>query len=195
MRTASIVINAAIFACTLIVILSYFRNDGKWEIECGRRMFRFFTVLSNAFCGLAALLMAVNQLGGEASPLVLRLKYLGTVSVTVTLVTVLVFLVPFQGGAKKWLTGGNIYMHLVGPIMAILSFCLLEKREMSLAAAMTGLLPLLLYGAVYLYKVKFAPEGQRWEDVYGFDRGGMWPISCIAMVAMTAVICVLFYLA
>ncbi|MBR1708682.1 MAG: hypothetical protein IJ719_07640 [Clostridia bacterium] len=194
MRTASIIINIIIFICTLIVILSYFRKDGKWQMESGRIMFRFFTVLSNTFCAVTALMMAVSQISGTVSPFVLEMKYLGTVSVTVTFVTVFLFLIPFQGGVKKWLTGGNIYMHLIGPLLAIFSFIFLEKQKMTFGTAMTGLLPMLLYGAVYLYKVMFAPEGKRWEDVYGFNREGKWPIACVAMTILATLICIFFWL-
>ena len=192
MRTASIVLNAVNFTATCLVILSLFRKDGKWDIQSGLHMFRFFTVLSNAFCGLASLLMAVSQLSGDAPAWILHLKYLGTVSVTLTFLTVFLFLIPFKGGAAKWMSGPNIYMHLLGPLLAIGSYVFLEKRPMSLAAAMTGLLPLLVYGSVYLYKVMFAPEGHRWEDVYGLKNGGNWLPSALAMGAGTAAICYLF---
>lgn len=194
MRTASLVVNAVIFVTTFVIILSYFRKDGQWRIENGFIRFRFFTTLSNVFCAVAALLMAVSQLGGAVSLFVLHMKYLGTVSVTVTLLTVFLILVPFKGGYEKWLSGTNLYMHLIGPLLAILSFCFLEKQKMSFGAALTGVLPLLLYGAVYLYKVILAPEGKRWEDVYGFNRGGKWPIAFGVMLAGALVVCVFFWL-
>lgn len=193
MKTASIILNAVNFAATFFTILSLFRKDGKWDLQSGLYMFRFFTVLSNTFCGIASLMMAVTQLSGEAPSWALHLKYLGTVAVTLTFLTVFLFLIPFKGGVQKWLSGPNIYMHLFGPLLAIGSYVFLEKKPMSLAAAMTGLVPLLLYGSVYLYKVMFAPEGQRWEDVYGLKNGGNWLPSALVMGAGTALICYLFW--
>ena len=64
MRTASIIINAIIFVTTLIILIFCFRKDGTWQIRPGLKAFRFFTVLSNALCAIAALMMAVSQLGG-----------------------------------------------------------------------------------------------------------------------------------
>ena len=113
----------------------------------------------------------------------LLLKYLGTSAVTVTLMTVFLFLGPSQGGDKSLLSGENLYMHLIGPVLAIVSYCFLEKRALSFATALTGLIPVAAYGAVYLYKVILAPEAQRWEDFYGFNRGGKWPVSMAAMFA------------
>ena len=193
MRTASIIINALIFVITLIIVIKNFRRDGVWQIRRGLKQFRFFTVLSNDFCAIAALIMAISQMCGGVPRPVFMLKYYGTVSLTLTFLTVFLFLIPFQGGYKKWLTGDNLYAHLITPLLAILSLCLLERQRMSFAAAMTGLLPLLLYGAVYLYKVLFASEGRRWEDFYGFNRGGKWPITCAVMLVVTSLICVVFW--
>jgi len=194
MRTASIIINAVIFVTTFTVILSHFRKDGAWQIGRGLKQFRYFTVLSNAFCAIAALMMAVSQINGAVPRPVFLMKYMGTVSVTLTFLTVMLFLGPTQGGYAKWLGGDFLYVHLIGPLLAILSFCLLERQRMTLPTAMTGALPMLLYGAVYVYKVLLAPEEQRWEDFYGFNQGGKWPVSCVAMLAGISLICVAFWL-
>lgn len=194
MRTASIIINAVIFIATFAAVISHFRKDGVWRFKNGLKQFRYFTVLSNILCAIAALLMAISQLGGGASRPVFLLKYLGTVSVTLTFLTVLLFLAPTQGGFAQWFGGEYFYTHLAGPVLAILSFCLLERQRMSLGTAMMGLLPMLLYGAVYIYKVLLAPEDQRWEDFYGFNRNGMWLISGVSMTLGAALICLLFWL-
>ncbi|MBQ6347214.1 MAG: hypothetical protein IJI71_06600 [Clostridia bacterium] len=193
MRTASIIINAAIFVATFAVVISHFRKDGVWRFKNGVKQFRYFTVLSNTFCAIAALLMAISQIGGSVSRPVFLLKYLGTVSVTLTFLTVLLFLAPFQGGFAKWFAGDFFYVHLVGPLLAIASFCFLEKQPMNLGTAMLGLVPMLLYGAVYVYKVMLAPEDERWKDFYGFNRNGMWLISGIAMIVGTSLICLAYW--
>ena len=193
MRTASIVINAVIFVATFAIVISHFRKDGVWRLSNGLKQFRYFTVLSNILCAISALIMAISQIGGNVSQPVFLLKYLGTVSVTLTFLTVLLFLAPTQGGFAQWFSGDFFYTHLVGPLLAILSFCLLEKRPMSLGTAMLGLVPMLLYGAVYLYKVVLAPEERRWEDFYGFNGKGMWLISGVVMIAGTSIICLVFW--
>lgn len=193
MRIASIVINAVIFAATTVLLVRCFHKEGQWRLRQGLKAFRYFTVLSNAFCALTALAMAIGQLGGAASPAVLTFKYLGTVSVTVTLMTVFLFLGPTQG-YRALLSGDSFYMHLAGPLLAIVSFCFMEKRGMTMATALTGLLPVLLYGVVYLNRVVYAPEEKRWEDFYGFNRGGKWPVAFGAMLVGTAVVCLLFWI-
>lgn len=193
MRIASIIINAAIFVTTFIIAVSHFRENGTWQIRSGLKQFRYFTVLSNDFCAIAALMMAISQLVGNVPQIVFWLKYLGTVALTLTFLTAFLFLAPFKGGYKKWFGGDNFYAHLTTPLLAILSFCLLERRRMSFQTAMTGLLPVLLYGAVYLYKVLLAPKDRRWEDFYGFNIGGKWPITYVVMLVVTSLICTVFW--
>lgn len=193
MRAASSIINAVIFLATFTIVIAHFRRDGVWKLAKGLKQFRYFTVLSNTLCAVAALMMAISQIGGNVSRPVFLMKYMGTVSVTVTILTVFLFLGPSRG-YKEVLSGDFFYMHLVGPLLAILSFCLLERQRMSLGTAMMGLLPVALYSALYLYKVIIAPEDRRWEDFYGFNRHGKWPIACVAMLAGTAIVCALFWL-
>lgn len=187
----SVIINALIFTTTAVLIVALFRQDGQWLPRKGLKAFRYFTVLSNVFCALSALAMVIFRADGNGAPGALLFKYLGTVSVTVTLLTVLFFLGPSMG-YKALLSGRDLYLHLIGPLLAIASFCFLEKREMSLGTALLGLIPVALYGAVYLYRVVYAPEAKRWEDFYGFNKGGKWPIAFAAMLAATLVICLLF---
>lgn len=193
MRTASIIVNAVIFLITFVVLILSFRKDGQWQLERGLKAFRYFTALSNDFCALTALVMAIAQLTNRVSMPVVLLKYLGTVSVTITLLTVFLFLGPTQGFGKM-LGGENFFMHLVCPVLAIASFCLWEKRQMSFGQALMGLIPVALYGLVYLYRVVYAPEGQRWEDFYGFYRGGRWRVTLIVMMAGALAVCVAYWL-
>ena len=192
MNTLSVLIKAAIFLAMLTILILFFRKDGKWAFENGAPAFRYFTVLSNIFSAVTALAMAICQLGGSVPEGVLLLKYMSTVSVTVTMLTVFLFLLPTQGAAKM-LGGSNFYMHLIGPGLAIGSYCFLEKRALSLGQALLGVLPVMAYGAVYLWKVIYAPQEKRWEDIYGFNRGGKWPVAFAAMTVATIIVCVVYW--
>lgn len=183
------IINAIIFLATAILVVRCFRKDGKWQLERGLNALRFFTILSNILCALAALAVFISP-----SPAALTLKYMGTVAVTVTMLTVLLFLGPTQGGYKALLSGGDLYLHLLGPLLAIASYCFFEKRDLSFSGALLGLLPVVAYGILYLYKVVCAPQEKRWEDFYGFNRGGKWPIAMTAMFLGTFIVCVAIWL-
>ena len=188
MTLASILINAAIFIITAFFTIRFFRKDGKWDISRGKKAFRFFTCLSNVFCAFAALLTAVFQLSGSLPDVIWILKYIGTAAVTVTMLTVLLFLGPIYN-YKDLLKGSDLFMHLITPLLALLSFCVFEKRGMSFRISLFGLLPVFLYGPLYLYKTVYAPEDKRWDDFYAFNKTGKWPVSFAAMFTGTFLIC------
>ena len=75
------------------------------------------------------------------------------------------------------------------PLLALVSFCFFEKRGMTFTQALWGMLPVVLYGPWYLYHTVFAPEGKRWDDFYGFNKGGKWPLSFTGMAIGTFLIC------
>ncbi len=178
-------LNAFIFAVTFAFTLGFFFKDGKWAPAQAAKAFRFFTVQSNVLCASAALLMCF----ASAQPWIWLLKYVGTAAVTVTMLTVFLFLGPSMGGYGELLKGRDFFLHLLTPLLALLSFCVFEKRGLSFRAAMWGLLPVVLYGALYLYKVVYAPAERRWEDFYGFNRGGKWPVAFAAMLLGGFLIC------
>lgn len=184
-----ILINALIGVVTLIV--------------CWKAQKRYFTTLSNLFSALVALLLMALEIGlmakgGGMADLprwAVVLKYVATVSVAVTFLTVMVFLGPIYG-YKSQLEGTGAWVHAAGPILAILVFGLLEKGiRLSAGEALLGLLPTLIYGIYYLYMVIVKTEKKGgWEDFYAFNRGGKWPISFSAMVLGTGLICLLLSL-
>ncbi len=177
-------LNLAIFLVTLVITVRFFRRDGVWSLRNGMPAFRYFTVLSNVLCALSALGMCA----APAQTWAWTLKYLGTAAVTVTMLTVLFFLGPTIGYALL-LKGRDLILHLITPLVAIVSFCAFERRGMALGTALLGLIPVALYGTYYLYRIRYAPEGKRWDDFYGFNRGGHWPVSYAAMMVGTVLIC------
>ena len=62
---------------------------------------------------------------------------------------------------------------------------------MSFSIALLGMLPVILYGFLYLYKVVFSPEDKRWDDFYGYNKGGKWPIAFALMMIGAFVVCML----
>ena len=188
MVPASIVINIAIFGITAYLVIGCFRKDGAWSPEKGKVAFRYFTVQSNVFCALASLLTAVCLLAGNLPEWAVVLKYMGTAAVTLTMLTVLLFLGQVYA-YKPLLSGSDFFMHLLNPLLALVSFCVFEKQPMTFGTALFGMVPILLYGPLYLYKTIFAPEQKRWDDFYAFNRQGKWPVALVAMFAAHFLIC------
>ena len=194
MQTADVILNLLIFLVTLVIVVMFFRKDGKWCPERGRFAFRFFTCQSNVLCAAASLLCAVTLLCGGMPDWVWTLKYVGTAAVTVTMLTVFLFLWPSfgKGALKKLLAGFDLFMHLLTPLAAIFSFCVFERRGMTFAQALWGMVPIALYGPLYLYKILHAPAEKRWDDFYGFNKQGKWPVAFSLMVAGTFLVCMAF---
>ena len=178
-------INLTIFLNTLILLILFFRKDGKWDAGNAKKAFRYFTVLSNTFCAISALLLCINPANG----IFWMLKYLSTVTVTVTMLTVFLFLMPVYKTFLGLLKGYDLFMHLLTPLTAAVSLCVFERHPISLPAAAAGVLPVLVYGAWYLYHILYAPEEKRWDDFYRFNMGGKWPVSYVSMFTATLLIC------
>ena len=181
--TMDTVINIVIFVITAISILFCFRKDRHWDLQKGKKSLRFFTILSNLFCALSALLLVLSS-----SYWAWLLKYVGTIAVTVTLLTVMFFLGPNMG-FKQMFSGKDLYLHLCGPLMAIVSFCFLERRyNLSFPLSLLGILPVIIYGFVYLFEVVIL---KNWEDFYGYNKDGKWKLSMAAMFAGGFAVCML----
>jgi hypothetical protein len=89
---------------TAISFLFCFRKDGRWDLRAGKKSLRFFTILSNLFCAVSALLWVLSS-----SYWAWLLKYVGTVAMTVTLLTVIFFLGPNMG-YKPLFSGKDLYL-------------------------------------------------------------------------------------
>ena len=192
MMTVDRILNVFIALLTLLLVLGFFRKDGKLEPERGKFALRFFTTQSNILVAAASLLTALALSSEGTIPRwIWTLKYIGTAAVTVTMLTVFLFLAPSIG--KDWvkylLTGSDIFMHLLTPLLALFTFCVFERQGMTFLQSLWGMLPVLLYGPLYLYKILFAPPEKRWDDFYGFNKQGKWPVAFAAMVAGTFAIC------
>ena len=185
----SLFINITIFVITTILVIGFFREEGRWSPARGKRAFRYFTTQSNVLCAISALFMCLFT----DTDLAYYLKVMGTAAVTVTMLTVLLFLGRLYG-YKSLLKGSDLFMHLVTPLLAIVSLCVFERRGIGFLTSFIGVIPVALYAPLYLYNVVYAPEEKRWEDFYGFNRDGKWRISYAIMLAGTAVICVAFYI-
>ena len=103
MMTVDRILNVFIALLTLLLVLGFFRKDGKWEPERGKFALRFFTTQSNILVAAASLLTALALSSEGTIPRwIWTLKYIGTAAVTVTMLTVLLFLAPsFGKGALK----------------------------------------------------------------------------------------------
>lgn len=173
---------ASVICNALIVIFCVAAVCGHSKKAPLKVLLRYFTVLSNLLCAAAALAVVICRLCGDLPYAVRLLKYAGTASVTVTFLTVIAFLGPTLG-YKLMLTGPDLWLHLICPLLALLSYFAWDRPAAPFWTVIFALLPMLLYAPLYLYKVLLAPEERRWKDFYGFNRGGRWLLSLLVMLA------------
>ena len=178
--------NIFILIYTICSVILCFRKDGRWDRSAGLYSLRFFTILSNLFAGIAAFLVAITL---TRSPYWIWLaKYVAACSVTVTFLTVMVFLGPALG-FKAMLSGRDFYLHLCGPLLTLLSFVFLERfYTLPFSTALLGVIPVIVYGLVYFFEVVV---WRRWDDFYGYNKNGKWPVSMAAMYAGGFLVCVI----
>ena len=196
----SLIINTVIFVSTALVVVSIFLWRSDPLIKHPYETFKFFTTDSNILCAISAIIVIIFDIriitgkSKEIPRWAAVLKYIGTTSVMVTFTTVMLFLGPLYTYYFV-LKGTAFYMHLVGPLLALVSFWLFEpygiirKREIHLAV-----LPMAVYGAVYLTEVLIIGEFDGWQDFYGFNTGGMWYLSITLMLTGTYLLAIVIRL-
>ncbi len=186
---------SSILELVSIILVSYcvvlsLRKANTANRSSDARRFRYFTNLSNIFFALTSLVCLPYHIQGIMKGKnilpkpVMILELRGASSITLTFLTVLFFLGPRQGYSHLF-SGTGLYLHLIVPILGILSVLILTgKDKVSLKSSLLGVLPMALYSIVYLTCV----IGRKiWEDFYGFTFGGkMWAVPIVAIVRYLA---------
>ena len=183
----SVLFNLAVVIIAVKTMRTYLKNT---ELKI---LLRFFTILSNLLCAFACLLVLVFRIIGSMPAYVLVLKYVGTSCVTLTFLTVMLFLGPVVYSFKQVLSGPDLWFHAVNPLLAIISYLALDRAHGTFSHVLLGTLPVVLYAFVYLKKVVLDPKEKRWEDFYGLNREGHWLFSFIIMVAAGFLISVVLW--
>lgn len=185
-----IVLNLTVVADMIYFTIMSFKKDGEWSLKNGKRPLKFFTFLSNVLLAAASLLIIIFPQSLAAGVI----KYIATAGVSVTMITVLVFLGPALG-YKKVLTGRELWMHLINPLIALITYLFTEDIGFPFWYSLFGMLPVVLYAIMYYYKVMAAKDDKKWDDFYGFNKGGKWYLAAVIMFAGTFAICVALYFA
>ena len=154
----------------------------------GLSSLKYFTIQSNLLSALvsAACVFCLVRGGGRSMPDWLHgMRLVATTGVALTFVTVEAFLSPALYGYASMHAGANLWFHLVLPLLAIASFCVLEAdRPMPVSWTFAAIVPMVLYGVGYLANI--LANGIPGNDWYGFTAWGMEriPIVFAVMVAV-----------
>ena len=155
----------------------------------GVRKFVFYTVDSNVIAALFLLIaypFKVRRLvTGRPLPVFTAAAALvGSAAVSVTFMTVLLFLGPTMGYGGMYV-GNNLLLHLICPVLCVLSFICDTYAGKKLSFAFTPLsaVPTAIYAVVYYIMVMvIGRDNGGWGDFYGFNIGGRWYVSFAGMI-------------
>lgn len=201
-RKIVIALNILIVVFTLIglYVMLYRNSDGgSLLLSHGWENLKYFTVLSNLFCGIVAAIFLISAVrigrggmiskkskgtdgptvtlrkssGGEIySAKIMTLKLTAAAAVAVTFSVVTFFFGPLYTYAAMY-RGSNLWFHLIIPVIAMIEFCLLDG-DLSFKMTFVAGAPALVYGTGYLINILINGKGD-WPDTndwYGFMNWG-----------------------
>lgn len=163
-------------------------------IERGFRNFRYFTILSNVYSGLVAvvyIILLICRRKAESGTLMSILKLTSSAAVGVTFTVVLVFLGPLYGFGRMY-AGSNLIFHLIMPLAAMAEFVVFpafesgKENAFSLKKSFYAAIPVVLYGTGYLINNIVSGtngSGQNPNDFYGFLRWG-YPVGILIFIVI-----------
>ena len=164
-------------------------------------MFRFYTVDSNILMGIVSLIFAIFEtklIKGEIEKIPTKLyvlKLISTVGVTLTFLTVVLYLAPIATyGYFSMFRNANLFFHFLVPVLSIISFCFLEKTEgISFKHTFTGIATMVIYAVFYTINILIHAENGKVSPIYDwywFVQNGVWTIVIVIpiMFALTYLI-------
>ena len=169
-----IVLNACIVFFTGIgTCLMWTNSDsGAGLMSSGFANLKYFTVLSNLFCGIVALVRLVfYALSKEFSILP---KLMAASATGLTFLIIAAFLQPLYPDLNLY-ERGNLYFHLIVPLFAMAEFLIIGTREkIPFKYTLYSAALALAYGTYYLVNILINGIGE-WPDTndwYGFLNWG-----------------------
>ena len=170
----------AFIACTIVfifcsyaVIVGLVENPTDLHPERGKALFHLFTVNSNVFSALGAILMIPYAVEGIRKKhftypkWIQVIQYSGAICTTLTMLFVIFLIFPMAGTPSAF-GGIYIWLHLVCPIMSlVLLFSVDSDIELTRRDALVALCPFCIYAAVYFVQVVIMGEANGgWRDIY-----------------------------
>ena len=174
-QVISIILNCLIIAFTVagtvVMLTPRMSAEGAVLASRGWKNLRYFTVLSNEFCGIVSILWLVQNIRGKTFSALLKL--MAVASVGLTFVIVAFFLAPMNPHLNLY-QGGNLWFHLIVPVTAMIEFVVLDTDRLPVKQTLIAALPSLIYGLGYLVNILINGKGE-WPDTndwYGFLTWG-----------------------
>lgn len=152
----------------------------------GIENFKFYTVLTNVFCGIvAAVYLILTMLKKDTGRLV-ALKLAAVCGVAITFAVVAFFFGPLYG-YPQFYQRGNLFFHLLLPVTAMAEFLVIRRKSIPFRYAVISAVPTLIYGICYMLNILINGIGGPWpytNDFYAFLSWG-WPVGILIFCGIT----------
>lgn len=174
-KKASLIINILIVLLTILASIIMFTgikitHGAEPVLETTKKeMFKFFTVDSNIFMGIIALVFVILQIKKqEITKNMYRLKLMSTSSVSLTFIIVFTYLGPIsKDGIKSMLQNSNMFFHLIIPVLSIINFITFEKTDkLKLKDTLYGTIPTIIYAIFYMTNLLLHVENGKVSPIY-----------------------------
>lgn len=148
--------------------------------------FKFYTVLTNVFCGIVSLIYLICLLTGKGKEKMAALKLGAVCGVAITFAVVAFMFGPLYG-FPQFYKRGNLFFHLILPVTAMLEFVIVRRKCIPFRYTVTAAVPTLIYGFCYMLNILINGIGGKWPDTndfYGFLNWG-WPVGIMIFTGIT----------
>ena len=178
--TAEIILNIVIIVFTIVgIILMLTGKPEEGALQAtGIENFKFYTVLTNVFCGIIAMIYLCFILLKKSTDKIAVLKLAAVCGVAITFAVVAFMFGPLYG-YPQFYKRGNLFFHLLLPVTAMVEFIVVKRKRIPFAHTIIAAVPTLLYGIGYLLNILINGIGGPWPDTndfYAFLSWG-WPVG------------------
>ena len=188
-RSASeLILNLIIAGLTIVgIVLMLTGNSEEGALQTsGIGNFKFYTVLSNVFCGFVAAVYLVFILLKKDTDKIRVLKLAAVCGVAITFAVVAFMFGPLYG-YPQFYKRGNLFFHLLEPLAAMAEFIFIRRKKIPFKYTVISAIPTLLYGIGYMTNILINGVGGPWPDTndfYAFLSWG-WPVGIAIFAVIT----------
>ena len=187
-KKSELILNIGLVILTVIgVILMFNGKPGEGVLQAsGLANFKYYTVLTNVFCGLIAFIYMICLLTGKGTEKMVALKLGAVCGVAITFAVVAFMFGPLYG-FPQFYRGGNFIFHLIEPLAAMVEFIVVRRKRMPFIYTVIAAVPTFIYGACYMLNILINGMGGEWpntNDFYAFLNWG-WPVGMVIFAVIT----------
>ena len=169
----------------IILMLTSHPEEGALQ-SSGAGNFKFYTVLTNVFCGIISGIYLVLVLLKKNTDKMAGLKLAAVVGVAITFAVVAFMFGPLYG-YPQFYKRGNLFFHLLEPVAAMAEFIIIRRKKLPFRYSVLAAVPTLLYGTGYMLNILINGIGGPWpytNDFYAFLSWG-WPVGIAIFAVIT----------